>query len=88
MSESQRGLFEDERPEQQTSNIYNPVPVTKDPGCFQKICGGCIQAENAFKDFLEFAYFKTPAGHYLERLNSILMLGSAILYVVLSSLAN
>lgn len=73
--------------DQQQSNMFNPVAIVKEPGCFYRICGGCIRAENAFKTFLERIFFKTPAGHYLEQLNSVLMLGSAILYVVLSTLA-
>ena len=43
-----------------------------------------MRLERAFKDLLEQAFFQTNFGRYLERLNSILMLGSAILYVALS----
>lgn len=63
------------------------MSVVKDRGCFLRMCGCCVRAEQAFKYYLEEAFFKTKAGHYLERLNSVLMLGSAILYIVLSFLA-
>lgn len=56
----------------------------KKVSCCRRVCGGCVRLERAFKDLLEQAFFQTNFGRYLERLNSILMLGSAILYVALS----
>ena len=54
--------------------------------CFDKTCGCFIRGEKVFKECLERAFFTSPAGRYLERLSGVLMLGSAVMYVVLSYL--
>lgn len=53
--------------------------------CFDKTCGCFIRGEKIFKECLERAFFTSPAGRYLERLNGILMLGSAVTYIALST---
>jgi len=59
----------------------------KKVNCVQRFFGFCIRGEKVFKECLEKAFFQTQFGRYLERLNGILMLGSAIFYVILSYLA-
>ena len=56
----------------------------KQEGCLHRTCGCFIRGEKLFKECLEKAFFQSQAGRYLERLNGVLMLGSSILYVVLS----
>jgi hypothetical protein len=59
----------------------------KDKCCYT-VFGCCIRGEKVFKECLEKVFFQTKIGRYMERLNGLLMIGSAIFYVGLSYAKN